>query len=387
MWLPCEPALPLVCSFSVGLLSSVMDKFIRRLPHVLKHMKDLPKLGVVIGNESGDLDSAVSSVVYAYHLHEQRDFEHIPVLNFPREDLALKTEVRFCFKKLQLNPDHLIYVDDVPWKELEDVLEVTLVDHNVINHPDLTFLEPKVVAVFDHHVQERTDIADLDFQLEFVGSTSSLIAERMFEDNPDMQEEIVLKLIRWTIITDTANLSPAKKKATPLDIDILERIENILAESACSMWNRKDIYEEILKFKSDTSNFTCNQLLRKDLKIVYFKSPQIQVSMSSLPGAMSCSKLMKMANFRQELEEFHRTGEYSLSIALGAGDLMIYPKHSEYSSMVRDKLLSKNPDIKMRVDSGQVQSTSPDIEYMRRSNVTYTRKKIMPLVKEAIGEC
>lgn len=90
------------------------------------------------------------------------------------------------------------------------------------------------------------------------------------------QEEIVLKLIRWTIITDTSNLSPAKKKATKLDIEILEQIENILAESAASMWNRKDIYQEIIQAKGDISSFSANQLLRKDMKV-----PKCSQSLSS----------------------------------------------------------------------------------------------------------
>ncbi|TRY63048.1 hypothetical protein TCAL_12306, partial [Tigriopus californicus] len=353
------------------------------LPHVLKKLKDVPKLGVVLGNEAGDLDSVTSALTYAYHLQEHRDYECIPVLNFPRLDLPLKTEVRFCLKKLHLNPEHLVFVDDLNWVELGDALELTLVDHNVINKPELKFLEPNVVAVFDHHVQERQDIDDLDFQLDFVGSASTLIAERIFQENPEMQEETVLKLIRWTIITDTSNLSPAKKKATKLDIEILEQIENILAESAASMWNRKVIYEEIIKAKSDTSSFCANQLLRKDLKVVYFKAPEITVSLSSLPGAMSCSKFMDRLDFRKDLDDFQRKGNYALIIALGAGDLMIYPKETDLCFKVREMLLSKNPDIKIKVD----QSKFSDVEYLRRSNVAYTRKKIMPLVKEAIEEC
>ena len=76
-----------------------------------------------------------------------------------------------------------------------------------------------------------------------------------------------MKMIRWTILTDTGNLSPSKKKATALDVEILERIEAILTESDCSLWSRKYILDEILKAKSDTSTFTINMLLRKDLKV------------------------------------------------------------------------------------------------------------------------
>lgn len=92
---------------------------------------------------------------------------------------------------------------------------------------------------------------------------------------------------------------------------------------------------------------------------------------------------MDRLDFRKDLDEFQRKGNYALVIALGAGDLMIYPKETELCSQVREMLLSKNPDIKIKVDK----SKFPDVEYLRRSNVAYTRKKIMPLVKEAIGEC
>ena len=44
----------------------------------------------------------------------------------------------------------------------------------------------------------------------------------------DYDDVMALRLVRWTILVDTVNLSPAAKKVTKLDIQVLEKIENII---------------------------------------------------------------------------------------------------------------------------------------------------------------
>jgi hypothetical protein len=73
-----------------------MPAFVLLLLHV-SHARDvwcpqaaLPRItGAVLGNESGDLDSVACALVMARFLPEPQ----LPVLNFPRADLALHTEV------------------------------------------------------------------------------------------------------------------------------------------------------------------------------------------------------------------------------------------------------------------------------------------------------
>lgn len=82
-----------------------------------------------MGNEAGDLDSVVSAVVWAFHKSGQVKF--LPVLNFKRQDLPLRTEVKFCFDKLRLDANKLVCVDDVgDWVDVAEKADVTLVDHH-----------------------------------------------------------------------------------------------------------------------------------------------------------------------------------------------------------------------------------------------------------------
>ena len=62
--------------------------------------------------------------------------------------MELRTEVRFCFDRLGLDPERLFFLDDRDWEKeaSEGLEEVILVDHNVINTPEMKFLESKVRA-------------------------------------------------------------------------------------------------------------------------------------------------------------------------------------------------------------------------------------------------
>lgn len=65
---------------------------------------------VVMGNETCDLDSAVSSLVYSLFLHHQVTPNTIvvPVMNIPRIQLPIKTEVLYVFNKYGLELEHVI---------------------------------------------------------------------------------------------------------------------------------------------------------------------------------------------------------------------------------------------------------------------------------------
>ena len=68
-------------------------------------------------------------------------------------------------------------------------LEVILVDHNVINRPELKYLDPKVTRIIDHHqlAREVTEDADLEMTLETVGSCATLVLEDIWKLDPDFK--------------------------------------------------------------------------------------------------------------------------------------------------------------------------------------------------------
>lgn len=62
------------------------------------------RVRVVLGNESCDLDSAISALVYGYIIYHEnkqkgvRNYEVLPLLNVAHDDFPLKTEVTFYLK-------------------------------------------------------------------------------------------------------------------------------------------------------------------------------------------------------------------------------------------------------------------------------------------------
>jgi inorganic pyrophosphatase/exopolyphosphatase len=72
-------------------------------------------VNIVMGNESCDLDSAVSALVYAYLLYSEMSADAresvavIPLLNILRKELPLKTEVTYYLKKNGIPLDLLVF--------------------------------------------------------------------------------------------------------------------------------------------------------------------------------------------------------------------------------------------------------------------------------------
>lgn len=118
-----------------------MNKYLKDVKTLVKDLKKRPVL-VVIGNESVDLDSAVSAICLAYHLHRVKTSSHvisvarqsdqlvvIPAINATRVDLPIKTEVTHWLKKNQIDIENLICRDDIILEQ--DVESFVLVDHHV----------------------------------------------------------------------------------------------------------------------------------------------------------------------------------------------------------------------------------------------------------------
>lgn len=86
------------------------------LKNTRKYLRMLKPLTIVIGNESGDLDSSVCAIALAYFYESTAISSHcmdkrrivIPVLNISRENISLKTEVTYFLQKNDIDIDDLI---------------------------------------------------------------------------------------------------------------------------------------------------------------------------------------------------------------------------------------------------------------------------------------
>ena len=128
-----------------------MEDYVQNLHSSIKQ-NSRDKTVIVMGNESCDLDSAISSIVFAHFLSEQNPSKTvIPMLNVLREELPLKTEVIHCLQtKLGLKVSDLICRDDLQLENLEN-FEMFLVDHHALTGKDVQFADKaKLLFIFSY---------------------------------------------------------------------------------------------------------------------------------------------------------------------------------------------------------------------------------------------
>ncbi|KAJ2303218.1 Exopolyphosphatase, partial [Coemansia sp. RSA 2706] len=176
------------------------------------------QLTLVLGNESGDLDSMASAIGLAFVLTSATRAA-IPVINIARADLALRPDcellLRTALAGLGASTADLTFADDVDWARLgERGAAVWLADHNAPAARQ-SALEPLVRGIVDHHADEaRCSRAD-PRQIDAVGSCATLVAERVRAAGAAHPALAVLLLA--PILVDTANLDPAAGRATDRD--------------------------------------------------------------------------------------------------------------------------------------------------------------------------
>ena len=235
---------------------ATMNNCILSLKQYLLHSKKIlptalttTKIDIVIGNQSGDCDSIVSSILHAYYLFSTKkaDNDIFPILSMPEEDLKLRGAESVLLKNCGIESSDLIFTDQIPWENIHtNIDKVTLVDHNVLSD-SMNFLNTKIYEIIDHHKDESQYIDNVNSarrKIEKVGSCSTLIAENYLHasnnniffnnnnnnNNIDDNMQNVALLLLSTILLDTMNLSPEAKKATQKDIDIVNKFQSLFKQ-------------------------------------------------------------------------------------------------------------------------------------------------------------
>ncbi|XP_048511723.1 exopolyphosphatase PRUNE1 [Athalia rosae] len=247
-----------------------MDSFLNTSKSSLANLENYSHVRVVIGNMACDLDSAVCAIVYAFHLHTvlengEESIAVIPILNIPEKEFRLKTEVVYYLEKYRISQQVLTFRDQIDLTGLSDEgkLEVVLVDHHALCEKDKE-LAKSVIEVIDHRPQDLTWLwQEKNVDIEMVGSCATLIGKKLLQTNSKALNSRVCNLLRGPILIDTANFSKKANKATPTDLEIIQRLEEITSIVS----DREQDYREILSAKTNISGLTASDLLMKDLKI------------------------------------------------------------------------------------------------------------------------
>ncbi|XP_053659180.1 exopolyphosphatase PRUNE1 [Anopheles marshallii] len=373
-----------------------MNTYLQRCRSVLK---DAVANIAVIGNESCDLDSAVSSIAFAFHLQHvptllgtwyKKDSTAVfPVLNVTRAELPLKTEVTFFIKRYGIALDDLICRDEIDWTGNQKALNIILVDHHV------TKLEQSVIGIVDHRPIESNARfnANAFRTIELVGSCATLVGREIFNQEPIAKlpegYTAAMDLLYGAIVLDTVNFSQQADKAKPLDYEIAAKIEtyrNIREENRLT--HREQLFQSLVQARSDVSELNAYQLLLKDLKIISQNNRIV-----SVPGfPMAVQNYIQLPDQMEHLVRFATNTGSNVVILLGLKvlpdgsvrrDVGIVPVDDE---QLAEKIVTAIKACKeMNFELEELPTSDVKGKFFQQHNLKASRKQLMPIVKSVLS--
>ena len=378
-------------------------------------------VNIILGNESGDLDSVCSALFYGYAntIHSQLnpiEF-YVPIINIKREEIFHRFEIVHLFNQLGLDLQDLNYLDDFDLKLFIDKIEnsdkiiegeahsnrvkVTLIDHNVLSKK-VDFLKPYMMKIIDHHDDQTQNYYNekqcIVKNIEKIGSASTLVyneIENLLNKQIETIDRAGLYIILTTIIVDTFNLDPKLKNIRWTDKDEIaaRRIKDILEKGDCGVdsINFSDIYNDIsnAKFQVDLNlKLGLEKLFIKDYKVYDYPRGRVGYSIFFV-SYEDLSKTIEKMEFLMKTEGFFLENKLNLFILF-----FVHPKDKKDNSLIeREIILYDNKQGLLACDVGKFmenenllikkimyQSLDEKFICYKDINSIYTRKIIEPIV-------
>eukprot|EP00557_Chaetoceros_sp_GSL56_P000115 CAMPEP_0176499302 /NCGR_PEP_ID=MMETSP0200_2-20121128/12853_1 /TAXON_ID=947934 /ORGANISM="Chaetoceros sp., Strain GSL56" /LENGTH=540 /DNA_ID=CAMNT_0017897709 /DNA_START=366 /DNA_END=1988 /DNA_ORIENTATION=+ len=250
---------------------------------------NVPRVGMIIGNEAGDADSIISSLALSYidyihghcNTHGSSSYDkviNVPLVSIPRDDFPLRRDAILLLEMVGVNCDKLMFLHDEDISQIMAnnyiVKEWTLVDHNKFrSDPSLNggiiMGDVQVVEILDHHQDEgahdlvRGEKRNIAFenQCALVGSTCTLVTERFMNTRYDIDDSTSAEkqvdgglalVLLGVILLDTVNMSPEAAKGTARDE---AAIEFLTTKTDWNAWinGRTKEWKEKYNFLYDTN--------------------------------------------------------------------------------------------------------------------------------------
>ncbi|XP_025074962.1 exopolyphosphatase PRUNE1 [Pogonomyrmex barbatus] len=248
-----------------------MEAFLNASKTALLQLTLYQTVRVVLGNQTCDLDSAVCALVQGlleYINVKMRGLDNvavIPVMNIPKKEFRIKTEVVYSLRSHDIPLDLLTFRDQIDLQNIQNdankKLELILVDHHTLMSEDIA-LKPSVITIIDHRpLDPAWSWPNVQLNIETVGSCATLVARNALRKNPDILDAQLSSLLRGPILVDTYNMSDEAGRTTATDIDVVNALE------LSFMTDRTETFKKIMHAKTDISELTLDELMIKDLKV------------------------------------------------------------------------------------------------------------------------
>lgn len=399
-----------------------------------KALRGTETVNIVIGNESCDLDSLTSSLLYSYIRSTsppRNAFSpiYIPLLNIHSHAIRLRPEFTAVCEYAHISPSKLLNLDDLHdgFKMTENVRWI-LVDHNVlqdnlgkqhssqvcgvIDHhedehaiPQNTSSEPHIIekcgsctSVVVHYCRSAWDTISTSSTLSIGaghGQGESAINDSVFAQGWDAQ---IAKMALASILIDTANLT-APGKVEVMDREAVAYLEAKIHLSAKDTpgWDRAQFYKKINEAKSDIENLEFDEILVKDYKEWAEDDKILGISSVVKPLSFLVQKAGDQSTFDTAVQNFmqsrnislfaimtaytSRTGVFQRELLLQADSRSAaiaqkFQDHAARSLNLENKAAS---GIGIGEKSGQIWR-----KIWQQGDVEKSRKQVAPILREAM---
>lgn len=373
--------------------SSVLNKFLASSKkNFLNVVNGKPNRVVqfIFGNESGDLDSFVSSVVLGWYkttaCHETVSY-FIPVMNIDRKDFKLRTETVFLFRSIGIDTGNLLFKDEVNFPSLlstyKKSFHLTLVDHHVLSDVN-SYLMPHVTEIIDHRPVDVQFSDTVDVNIHPVGSCCTLIAEKIVSNKNlcDFPQDVGRCLI-GTILLDTYNLSYDSGKTTPRDCAIVDKMKLEMKDL-----DLKELYMNLKDARTAIDGFDSLDMILKDPK--FLGKPPKKVIISTIHQFLF--DFLKRPDCKQVITKYCSENGYMSWIGMSPQydyfpskpfrPIAVYSSNKQFT----DDILS---DLVMISDLEVIQEQQDNeilegFSVFRMYNCKASRKQVLPVVSKCL---
>ena len=326
----------------------------------------------------------VCALAHAHYLACQKGVVSIPLFQCPRSELPLRPEVKWLFQELLIASANLVFSGDLKqeWLAEVDQLSITLVDHHVPSGLAAEFGSAVVEAIDHHKLQEGA--GSWPIVLEFVGSCSTLVAERLLDDPSYTMEAPVATLLLAAIVLDTVDLRPIEGKVTPKDAAVAERLAPLASIA------QEELYQQLSSAHFDIRGFSSAQLLQRDYKQV--SVGRHRLGFSSITALLS--DFLQRDGMSEDLAQFSIVRDLHALVLVGIS----LPEGGEKRRQIA---LYQNTQAEVPTDfvdslatileaSGELQCervSGLDFEgpLLEQGNTALSRKQILPIITEFLG--
>lgn len=333
---------------------------------------------LVMGNQAADLDSMASALAFACFQAVNGQEGIVPLMPIARADLKLRTETVFVLEQAKINPDHLVFLDDILLPEfLNRVCRLALVDHNRLS-PDFEILEEKVDMILDHHQDQGLYPQSVPRVIEPVGSCATLVGDILIRESPELLETGLSILLGSTILLDTVNLDPIAGRVTPKDTAVAHRLLKDFTPDL------NQYFKKLQDARFKVSDLTTLDLLRKDYK--EFQLRGLMWGISSAPLSIAAWQ-DKDPDFYRGFHTYAQSRKLDVLISMNAyedngfkRELGLYCPDPDVHDTLVSVLKKIDPGL---TTLGGMPGFENRIIFFTQADSKMSRKKLVPLLTEA----